>query len=147
MNEFREDQDIRLDHQQVRAIVIRNGNLLTMFRRKNGEEYYVIPGGHMRIGETAEQTAIREVEEETTVKIGNLRPAYEVIDYAKPEKVQKEYYFVADWLSGEPILSGEESRRSTEENYYEPQWLPLSDLDSVTFYPVQLKDWIQQNLL
>ncbi len=146
MSTFREDQEIRLDHQQSRAIVIKEGMLLTMFRRKNGEEYYVIPGGHMQIGETPEQTAIREVEEETTVKIGNLRPAYEITDYAKIKKVEKEYYFVADWVSGEPILSGEESRRSVLENYYEPRWLPLNEIDAVSFYPVQLKEWIKKNL-
>jgi len=146
MPEFRKDQSIRNDHIQSRAIVIRNGKILVMFRRKNKEEYYVIPGGHMRDGETPEETATREVEEETTVKINTLKPAYEITDYAG-KRPNKEYYFTAEWQEGEPILSGEESGRSDESNFFLPMWIPLTDVPKLLLYPLHLKEWISTNLI
>ena len=57
----------------ARAVIIENGKVLTMFRRriKNGEvrEYYVIPGGGQDAGETLEDTVKRELQEEMNVNI------------------------------------------------------------------------------
>ena len=56
-----------------RAVIIENGKVLTMFRRKtkNGitEEYYVIPGGGIEDGETLEENVKRELSEELNVEI------------------------------------------------------------------------------
>ena len=139
--EYREDQDIRINNIQSRAFIIKGNKILVMFRRKNGEEYYVFPGGHMQQGEKPEQTALREVEEETTIKCKNLKPAYEVNDYISG-KEKKEYYFIGEWFSGTPTLSGEESRRTSSDNYYEPKWVEIQDIAKLLVYPAQAKEWI-----
>jgi len=145
--DFREDQEIRINNIQCRGFVVKDNKILVMYRKKNGEEYYVFPGGHMRQGEQPEDTVIREIEEETTVKCTIQRKAYKLIDYAKTNKPQTEYYYICNYISGTPRLSGEESRRSTEENYYQPMWIELTQLSNLLVYTAQAKEWIISNLV
>ena len=144
--DYREDEDIRNKDIQSRGIILKDDKVLVIFRRKNGEEYYVFPGGHMREGETPVETAIREIEEETTVIVKDLELAFEFFNYVKPKKVMKDYYFVGYWKSGEPLLSGEESRRVSEDNYYEPMWIPIKEILNLTLYPLMAKEWVEYYL-
>lgn len=145
--DYREDQEVRINNIQCRGFVMKDNKILVMFRRKNGKEYYVFPGGHMREGETPEETVIREVEEETTVKCTILRKAYEIIDYAKIKKSQVEHYYICNYISGIPIISGEESRRATQENFYQPMWIDIKAVEKLLIYPAQAKEWVLENLL
>ena len=110
-----------------RAIIIDNGSLLTMFRRKikNGKikEYYVIPGGGLEENETLEENVIRELKEEFGVDI-------EVLGYLGKEEHEKtiEHYFHCKIVNGTPKLGGEELERMTDENYYEVRTIDLKDL-------------------
>jgi ADP-ribose pyrophosphatase YjhB (NUDIX family) len=144
--EFREDQDIRINNIQCRGFIIKQKQILVMYRKKNNEEYYVFPGGHMRQGETPEQTVTREIEEETTVQVQNLKMAYEITDYSN-NKVHKEYYFIGEWLSGDPILSGEESRRNSSENFFKPMFIDFSEISKLLIYPAQAKEWVELNIM
>ena len=42
-----------------RAIIIKGDKILLMHRKKDGEEFWVYPGGHLELGETPEQAMIR----------------------------------------------------------------------------------------
>jgi 8-oxo-dGTP pyrophosphatase MutT (NUDIX family) len=139
--DFREDSDIRINNIQARCFVTKDDKILIMFRRKNGKEYYVFPGGHMQKGEMPEQTVIREVEEETTVKCKIIKLAYELTDYSTAAS-EKEYYYLCEWVSGEPSLSGEESRRSNNLNFYEPKWVNKAQILSLLIYPKYAQEWI-----
>lgn len=144
--EYREDADIRVNNKQCRGIILKGDKVLVMFRRKNGEEYYTFPGGHMRKGEEPVDTAKRELFEETTVKVKDLDLAYEFFNYAKPKKTEVDYYFVGYWDSGRPTLSGEESRRATEDNYYEPMWVKVGNISELILYPLAAKEWVIDSL-
>ena len=115
-----------------------------MYRRKDGYEYYVFPGGHMRIGEEPIQTAQREVFEETTIRISNIKPVFE-LKTPLGDKIAMDYYFIAKWESGDPILSGEESRESNEQNYYEPMWVNLDDIEGMNILPLYAKEWFLEH--
>ena len=138
-----EDADIRINDVQCRGIVLKDEDVLVMFRKKNGEEYYVFPGGHMREGEDPVDTTVREIYEETTVKVKNLELAFEFKNYVKKKKVKIDYYYVAKWESGEPVLSGEESRRACKDDYYEPMWVSIGDISELTLYPLMAKEWTE----
>lgn len=140
--EFREDQEVRIDNIQARGIIIKEDKVMLMFRRKNGKEYYVFPGGHMQVGEQPLETAIREVNEETTVVSQNWLPVFEFKYRFEKENEEIEYYFIAYWKSGTPTLSGEESRRSTELNYYEPMWVEIEKLKDINIVPLRAKEWV-----
>jgi 8-oxo-dGTP pyrophosphatase MutT (NUDIX family) len=139
-----EDADIRNNYVQCRGIIVKDDNILVMFRRKNGREYYVFPGGHMRKNEKPIEAVEREVEEETTVRVRNLRVAYKFINYLEPQRI--EYYFVGEWVSGEPQLSGEESRACNDDNYYNPMWVKISEIPELNLYPRATREWVQDYL-
>ena len=50
-------------------IVNKEGNILIGKRKGSHAQKYSIPGGHLDLGETFEQGAIREIKEETNLDI------------------------------------------------------------------------------
>ncbi len=46
------------------AIIIRDGKILLIHRIKNGQEYFVFPGGGIIEHENAEDAVVREIKEE-----------------------------------------------------------------------------------
>lgn len=49
----------------------KNGEVLVGKRKGSHAPYYSIPGGHLELGETFEETAMREIKEETNLDITN----------------------------------------------------------------------------
>lgn len=142
---YHEDADIRINNVECRVAVIKDNQLLVMFRRKKGEEYYVFPGGHMRQEEAPLETAKRELYEETAVNAKDWELAYEFINHTK-SKIHKEYFYIAKWDSGEPKLNGEEIIRNTEEIFFDPMWVNLSDIKDLVLYPSAAKEIVEYYL-
>ena len=124
-----------------RAIIIEDGKLLTMFRRKikkdgSVKEYYVIPGGGLEESETLEENVIRELKEEFNVDI-------EIIKFLSTEEYDDTIanYFLCKIVNGTPKLGGEELDRITPENYYEIRYIDLNDIDN---YDINAKDIIKK---
>ena len=53
----------------AKAVVIHEGQFLAMHQPKFKTSSYELPGGKMEFGETAEQTVVREVFEETNLRV------------------------------------------------------------------------------
>ncbi|MBI3069738.1 MAG: NUDIX domain-containing protein, partial [Candidatus Levybacteria bacterium] len=91
-----------------------------------GQDEYGFPGGHVELGESFSQTAIREVKEETGTEIQNLK--FEFV--ANVTTYYPKHYihigFVADWRKGEPKIL---EPHKTEEW----KWYSLSSLPSPIF--------------
>lgn len=139
-----EDADIRRNHIQCRGIILKENEVLVIYREKNGRKYYVFPGGHNRINERLIDTAKREVFEETSINVKNLKIAFEFKRYLK--ELEEEYYFVGEYESGIPKLIGEELARSDENNYYEPMWVKRKEVENLTLYPLFAKEWFLDSL-
>lgn len=123
-----------------RAIIIEDGKLLAMFRRKIKEdgsvkEYYVIPGGGLEENETLEENVIRELKEEFNVDI-------EIVKFLSTEEYEDTIanYFLCKIINGTPKLGGEELDRMTPENYYEIRYIDLKKIDN---YDINAKDIIK----
>ena len=123
-----------------RAIIIKDGKLLAMFRRKikkdgSIKEYYVIPGGGLEENETLEENVTRELKEEFNVDI-------EVIRFLGTEEYDDTIanYFLCKIVNGIPKLGGEELERMTKENYYEIKHIDLKEIDC---YDINAKDIIK----
>ena len=92
----------------VRAIIIRDGNLLVMHRNKFGKQYYTLPGGNIEMGETPEQAVFRELHEETMVTVAN--PILKFVEEAG-DPYGTQYVFHCEYISGDPRLHEPAGRR------------------------------------
>lgn len=132
--------------QAVRAIVVKDSNLLVMHRNKFGMQYYALPGGAIEPGETQLQTLVREMQEEASVQVANPRLVI-VEDAGDMYGVQ--YIYWCDYAGGEPALSpdSEEAKiTALGSNIYTPQWLPLADLPAANLLPKELKQALLDGL-
>lgn len=122
------------------GVVIKKGDTILMGRRlgKNGKDTWSMPGGHLDNGETPEQTAIRETQEETGLTVSNPR----FIGYTNdifPEKPGKHYltlWFCAAWTVGNPVATSEmdELTWAALDSLPEPLFLPLQNLMQSPFW-------------
>lgn len=126
-----------LYHKRSAVIILKNDAILLMHRNKFGEEYYTLPGGTIESGENPEQTAIREIKEETNLDIVLDKLLWEIED----ERHQG-YYFLAKSFSGKMALGGPELERLYTGNLYDLQWIKIKDLKNILLYPESIKEKI-----
>lgn len=94
------DKDIKIS---AKAVIRRNGKILLL--KDDGTKFWDLPGGHLKEGETLEDGLIREVYEETTLKLKNLKQfTTEQLTLGKENKPVCFFICEAD---GEPKLSEE----------------------------------------
>ena len=103
----------------VRCYLVKD-NKVVVTKYKEGNKkvgYYEIPGGKIEEGETSEQTAIREMKEETGLKIKNLKyKGNMIIEY--PNRIFNFEVFICNESEGEP--------QDFEENTSE--WIEINEL-------------------
>lgn len=136
------------NNKKIRAagIIIHNGNILLMYRLNKGKEYYVFPGGAVKIGESIEQAVKREVREETSCKIAVEKLLYHLI-YNDIDNEQ--FFYLCRYMAGRPKLgNANELAKMTRDgdNYYKPVWLKIKDLPNILLYPLEIRDWLMEDL-
>lgn len=121
----------------ARGIMIRDGKLLVIKRVRDGQEYYVFPGGHIDEGETARDAAVREVAEETGVETTPIRLLYK---YAYDGGLQSYYYCM--YKTGDVRITDAEEYTDTSRNMgtYEPMMLDLKDIKKTDLRPNCVRD-------
>lgn len=104
-------------------ILIHEGKLALIERHKQGRHYFAFPGGGVDEGETDEQAAIREAEEELGIQVKIVQKAATILRSGRRDQV----YFLVDWVNGDfGTGTGEEYSDPDEFNgTYYPLWMPL----------------------
>lgn len=139
---YHEDEAERVVGERCAAVVVKAGAVLLIKRMKNGQEYYVLQGGHPRINEDPAVAAIRETQEETGVIVTDPRLILEFPDGYN----QRHRCYICLWVSGDkPELQGEERMRAAPDNRYQPDWFPLADVPQLTIVPLLVKQWLLDN--
>ena len=111
----------------VRGMIRRERGVWRIVRRKNGVEYYVIPGGGVENDENLEEALKRELREELNIEVNIKDLAF------KTETDDRiEYFYECEYVSGDFTLNGEELDRISENNYYEPTFLKLEEVNNVS---------------
>lgn len=108
-----------------RGIVLHDGKILLMERWRPGLHYYSIPGGGIEVGETAEEAAIREIAEETTIIATIDREILQMHDGDICHHI-----FLCQYISGAPSMPPEapEAQQSHVDNRFEPGWFTFEQL-------------------
>lgn len=124
------------------AIIMHNNALLLMQRRHRGHTFYVFPGGTVESGETTAQAAMREVQEETSVNVHITQLLYtaRILDATS---FKDHFFYTCSYVTGTPHLpqgSIEWQRMHTEDNYYNPLWIPIEKLRENLIYPLEIRD-------
>jgi ADP-ribose pyrophosphatase YjhB (NUDIX family) len=109
----------------VSAAIIREDRvLLTQRARGPANGIWTMPGGVVEAGETLSEALIREIDEETKIKIEPLALAghREVMVRDTAGRVERHFVimcFASRWIAGEPQLN---------EELADARWVSLSDL-------------------
>lgn len=112
------------------VFVFKNGEFLMQQRHgAHGTGSWSVPGGHLEFGESFEDTARREVKEETGLDITNIRFGAVTNDRFLDEgKHYVTVWMLSDWLSGtESITEPDKCLRH--------EWRTFDDLPSPLFLP------------
>lgn len=127
----------------VGVIVVRDGKVLTHRRLGSiGAGLWGLVGGHLEWGETWEECAVREVQEEAGLAITNIRFVTAMNDiYPEDDKHYVTIFVQADWAGGEIDHREPEFGDSwmwTEwEAIPEPRFFPLAKLHQSDFHPLR----------
>lgn len=98
-----------------------------MHRRKDGEEYWVFPGGKSEEGETARDTLKREIWEETSLRVTHVT------------KEITACFFECVVEDGQPKLDPSGTEKITDTDWYNPEWINLTDAKKLEkLYPESL---------
>ena len=127
----------------ARGFVLTEKGLAVIFRRKikDGKvnEYYVVPGGGIEDGEDIIEGLKRELKEEL-----NLEVEVQDLAFVKETEDRIEYFYICKYLSGDFRLNGEELNRMSEQNYYEPTFLKLEEIDQYDIMP-EVKNYFKEH--
>lgn len=130
---------------RVCAVIISNNKILAMHDERS--PYFYLPGGRVRMGETAEHAVVREVEEELSITPKIIRPLWLNQSFFKEDVDNLKYheiciYYLMD-ISGTDLPEKGERFTLREKNHiHDFEWLSFERLQDEYFYPVFLKTGI-----
>lgn len=122
----------------ISVIIIKNGKVLLAKRLSHhGYGTWGFPGGHLEYLESFEDCAIREVFEETSLKVKNIRFGSITNDIFESGKHYVTIFMVCGWKSGE-------ARSMEPEKAGEWKWFEWENLPKPLFLPIV--NLLKQNL-
>jgi len=118
------------------AIILLQGDKIALIERHRiGLHYFTFPGGHVELGETPEQAAVRETKEELGLDVSIQRLVAEIWWHDKPQ-----YYYLVEATGGVfgTGMGDEIHHPLPDRGSYLPVWVPAQDLLSLPVLPQSL---------
>lgn len=127
---------------RVCAVFLSRGRILAMHDERS--PYFYLPGGRVKLGETAEQAVVREVEEELDIPANILRPLWLNQSFFTEDVDRLSYhelcvYFLMDSAGTGLAERGECFTLREGRHTHAFEWLPFERLADEYFYPIFLK--------
>lgn len=130
---------------RVCAMMISDGAILAVHDERS--PYFYLPGGRVKMGETAEQAVIREVWEELHIAPKIIRPLWlnqafftEDVDHLRYHELC--VYFLLDISETDLLAKGKRFTSREGERIHTFEWLKFDRLKDEYFYPLFLKQEI-----
>jgi len=98
-----------------------------------GHHYAVLPGGHVEAGESAAETAVRELAEETS-----LTARVDRLLHTGLHRDREASYFVMAGVAGTPVLGGEEVGENSPDNSFTLAWATPDEFTAINLFPADL---------
>lgn len=117
------------------AILIENDRVALIERHRSGRHYFTFPGGGVDAGETPAQAVVREMEEETGLRVAVKRKIADVWFNGNRQE-----FFLVETVSGVfGTGTGEEYRISPHPSgTYLPLWMPVAELSDHNVLPAEM---------
>lgn len=127
---------------RVCAILLSGNKVLAMHDERS--PYYYLPGGRVRMGETAEHAVVREVEEELNIKAKIVRPLWLNQGFFTEDVDKLNYheiclYFLMDVSETGLLEKGGRFTIYEGQHTHDFEWLEFESLQNEYFYPIFLK--------
>lgn len=138
---------------RARAIIIKNNQLVSMYRENNGKIFYTFPGGGAEGNETEQECVTREVFEEFGI---NIKPINKLYTYENNLSI--EHFYLCEWISGKfGSGTGEEYEKEQTNGIYKPTMIDIEDIPNLPLMPPEVaskffldyhsnKDFIRSNV-
>ncbi len=129
---------------RVSAVCRSGDSLLLVEHEKDGRRYWLLPGGGMQAGETAQGAVVREVLEETSLRIKPGRLVC-VCESIWPDRTRHVVHFLyeAALVPGKDAKARGSSSRDPRVRGH--QFVPIASLDELTIYP-PIREWLMEEL-
>jgi len=114
---------------RAQCLVVRDGKVLMVKHKHENDEWYCSPGGGIEKGETPEQAAIRELQEECNVSGVIIKKTSEYVDPYDNENFF--YTFYVDIGDQIPSLGYDPEEDVKNHVLSEVRWMSLNELSEV----------------
>lgn len=120
-------------------ILIEDDKLALIERYRNGLHYFVFPGGGIDEGESPQQAAVREAEEELGIIVAVKQKIAELF-----VNENTQHYFLAEKVSGEfgSGIGEEYGEYDPKYGTYLPLWMPLNAVMTNNVLPHELAELV-----
>ena len=136
---------------RVAGVLLHNGKVL--LQKPPNETAYAIPGGHVALGETNEETLVREFKEEINadIKVGKLKWVGELFfpwGDTPCHQICLFYNVALSDNSAVPLNGAFLGAEQLEDKSFklEFSWIDIKDIESIELYPVEAKKYMAEGL-
>ncbi|NCO35754.1 MAG: hypothetical protein AUJ92_14720 [Armatimonadetes bacterium CG2_30_59_28] len=137
--EFRQTQNNTVQYAAAGGVVVRGGRVLVLRRPSKGEVR--LPKGHIEPGESPDETALRETEEESGYGAADIESALgsQMVEFDHKGKhyIRTEHYFLMS-LPDTP-----EVNTPRGEDQFLPDWLPWEEALSQLTFEAE-REWVRR---
>jgi len=120
-------------------ILMQDNRVALIERHRAGLHYFTFPGGHVDEGETPEQAAIRETEEELGLQVTPTRLLAQIGWQGKWQ-----FYYLVEVTGGEfgSGIGKEMLDPLPERGTYRPMWMPVAEMLDQPVKPRELAELV-----
>ena len=112
---------------RVAGLLVARGKVLLVKHRKRGRSYWVLPGGHVRFGETLADAVVREMKEELALDV-TVGPLVVVHDFVHRRTHRVNLVFRVETAAKKFRVSRQRVLRGA-------RWVNMGGLDGIDFLP------------